>query len=77
VIFFSEYHLTYHFQVANLDTEESKAAFLSLYGLEENGLSKIIVAARRLLGLQSFYTVSEKGIKLYSMTALKLIMERN
>jgi GTP-binding protein YchF len=45
-------------EVANLDTEENKQEFLKLYGLEENGLKKIITASREMLGLQCFYTCS-------------------
>jgi len=45
-------------EVANLDSDDNKEEFLNLYGLEENGLKKIITASRSLLGLQCFYTCS-------------------
>lgn len=48
--------------MANLDSEENKEEFLKVYGLEENGLKKIISASRGLLGLQTFYTCSHVGM---------------
>eukprot|EP01133_Synstelium_polycarpum_P002622 gene2622-3014_t len=45
-------------EVSLLESEEMKKEFLSLYGLEKNGLSKVISGARTLMGLQSYYTAS-------------------
>ncbi|KAF2077164.1 hypothetical protein CYY_001549 [Polysphondylium violaceum] len=46
-------------ELANMESEEEKKEFLDLYGLTNNGLSKVINGARGLLGLQSYYTASE------------------
>jgi len=46
-------------ELANMESEEEKKEFLELYGLTNNGLSKVINGARGLLGLQSYYTASE------------------
>ncbi|KYQ91409.1 GTP-binding protein [Tieghemostelium lacteum] len=46
-------------ELANMESDEMKKEFLDAYGLTNNGLSKVINGARKLLGLQSFYTASE------------------
>ncbi len=46
-------------QIADLD-DEDKALFLSDLGMEEPGLNRVIRAAYRLLGLQTFFTAGEK-----------------
>ncbi|GAM22612.1 hypothetical protein SAMD00019534_057870 [Acytostelium subglobosum LB1] len=54
-------------EVALLESEEMKTEFLQLYGLTHNGLSKVINGARRLMGLQSYYTASEKECRAWTI----------
>ncbi|NVN96355.1 MAG: redox-regulated ATPase YchF [Bacteroidetes bacterium] len=46
--------------IAALDTEEDRLAFLQDYGLTEPGVNKLIRSAYRLLNLISFFTVGGK-----------------
>ena len=46
--------------IAALDTEEDRMAFLQDYGLTEPGVNKLIRSAYRLLNLISFFTVGGK-----------------
>ncbi|MFZ4414394.1 MAG: redox-regulated ATPase YchF [Bacteroidales bacterium] len=46
--------------IAALDTEEDRLAFLQDYGLSEPGVNKLIRSAYRLLNLISFFTVGGK-----------------
>jgi GTP-binding protein YchF len=48
-------------EIAELPAEEA-AEFLAEYGLEEPGLRKVIRASYDLLGVQSFFTVSEEEV---------------
>ncbi|EGG22081.1 GTP-binding protein [Cavenderia fasciculata] len=54
-------------EVANLESEEMKKEFLQLYGLTHNGLSKVINGARNLMGLQSYYTASERECRAWTI----------
>ncbi|KAL6056459.1 Ribosome-binding ATPase YchF [Balamuthia mandrillaris] len=44
-------------EVANLEDESARAEFLSMYGLTETGLPKVIRAARRMLKQNTYFTV--------------------
>lgn len=43
-------------QIAEMDDEEEKADFLEMEGVEEPGLNRLIRAAYKLLGLETFFT---------------------
>jgi ribosome-binding ATPase len=43
-------------EIADLETEEERLAFLEEIGLKESGLSALIHSAYRLLGLRTFFT---------------------
>lgn len=47
-------------EVAALESAEEKAAFLDSLGLKETGLSRVIGAGYRLLGLLTFFTAGPK-----------------
>lgn len=47
-------------EIANLASEQDKNEFLESLGLNESGLSKIIKASYKLLGLITFFTVGPK-----------------
>ena len=53
---------------AQLETEE-RQEFLTELGLEEAGLDKMIAAAYRLLGLQTYFTAGAKEIKAWTIKA--------
>ncbi len=46
-------------EISMLETEEERAEFLEMAGLEESGLVKLIHAAYNLLGLRTFFTAGE------------------
>ncbi|EFA74965.1 GTP-binding protein [Heterostelium album PN500] len=54
-------------EVSLLESDEMKQEFLQLYGLERNGLYKVINGARQLMGLQSYYTASEKECRAWTI----------
>ncbi len=47
--------------------EADRAAFLADLGLEEPGLNRVIRAAYRLLGLQTFFTVGPKEVRAWTV----------
>lgn len=53
-------------EVAQLENEEEKTEFLSSLGLEESGLSKIIKAGYKLLGLETYFTVGVKEVRAWT-----------
>ena len=53
-------------EIAELDDEE-KALFLEELGLKESGLDRLIKAAYRLLGLQTFFTAGEKEVRAWTI----------
>jgi hypothetical protein len=55
-------------EIAELDDEE-KALFLEELGLKESGLDRLIKAAYRLLGLQTFFTAGEKEVRAWTIRA--------
>ncbi|HEY8528384.1 MAG TPA: redox-regulated ATPase YchF, partial [Paenibacillaceae bacterium] len=55
-------------EIAELDDEE-KALFLQELGLKESGLDRLIKAAYKLLGLQTFFTAGEKEVRAWTIRA--------
>ena len=53
-------------EVAQLDDEAEKQAFLEDLGLSETGLSKIIRAGYDLLGLQTYFTAGPKEVRAWT-----------
>lgn len=56
-------------EIAQLDSEEDKRAFLETMGLSEPGLSRIIRAGYRLLGLQTYFTAGPKEARAWTVRA--------
>ncbi len=54
-------------ELADLDNEADRLAFLSELGLEESGLSSLIHAAYRLLGLRTFFTAGEDECRAWTI----------
>jgi ribosome-binding ATPase YchF (GTP1/OBG family) len=55
-------------EIAQLAAEE-RAEFLAELGLAEPGLSRVIRAAYRLLGLQTFFTAGPKEVRAWTVRA--------
>jgi GTP-binding protein YchF len=55
-------------EVAQLD-EADRAEFLAELGLKEPGLDRVIRAAYKLLGLQTFFTVGPKEVRAWTVRA--------
>ncbi len=53
-------------EIAQLD-EADKQEFMAELGLEEPGLNRVITAAYRLLGLQTFFTASDKEVRAWTV----------
>lgn len=53
-------------EVAQLENEEEKKEFLESLGLEESGLSKIIKAGYKLLGLETYFTAGPKEVRAWT-----------
>ncbi|TIC79555.1 redox-regulated ATPase YchF [Crenobacter intestini] len=53
-------------EIADLD-EEDKAEFLADMGLEEPGLNRLIRAAYKLLGLQTYFTAGVKEVRAWTI----------
>lgn len=56
-------------ELADLETEEDRIAFLGELGLEESGLSSLIHAAYRLLGLATFFTAGADECRAWTIHA--------
>jgi len=54
-------------EIAQLDTDEEKQEFLETMGLEEPGLSRIIKAGFKLLGLQTYFTCGPKEARAWTV----------
>jgi GTP-binding protein YchF len=54
-------------EVAQLDSEEEKQAFLADLGLKETGLARVIRAGYGLLGLLTFFTVGPKEARAWTV----------
>jgi GTP-binding protein YchF len=55
-------------EIAQLD-ESERGAFLAGLGFEEPGLNRVIRAAYRLLGLQTFFTAGPKEVRAWTVRA--------
>jgi GTP-binding protein YchF len=55
-------------EIAQLE-ESERAEFLAELGLEEPGLNRVIRAAYRLLGLQTFFTAGPKEVRAWTVRA--------
>jgi len=56
-------------ELADLSSEEEKKEFLAELGLEESGLSALIHAAYRLLGLRTFFTAGQDECRAWTIRA--------
>lgn len=54
-------------QIAELDNEGDRQAFLAEYGLRESGLNKLIRAAYHLLDLITYFTAGEKEVRAWTI----------
>jgi GTP-binding protein YchF len=54
-------------QIAELDNEEDRKAFLAEYGLTDSGLSKLIRASYHLLDLITYFTAGEKEVRAWTI----------
>lgn len=54
-------------QIAELESLEDRAVFLSEYGLTESGLSKLIHASYHLLDLITYFTAGEKEVRAWTI----------
>lgn len=54
-------------QIAELDNEADRQAYLSEYGLKESGLNKLIRAAYHLLDLITYFTAGEKEVRAWTI----------
>ncbi len=55
-------------QIADL-SEEDKKVFLADLGMEEPGLNRVVRAAYRLLGLQTYFTAGPKEVRAWTVRA--------
>ncbi|MCA9259078.1 MAG: DUF933 domain-containing protein, partial [Planctomycetales bacterium] len=53
-------------QIADLD-DDDKTLFLADLGMDEPGLNRVIRAAYRLLGLQTYFTAGEKEVRAWTV----------
>ena len=56
-------------EIASLETEEDRAAFLADMGLEESGLARLARATYHLLSLHSYFTVGPKEVRAWTIPA--------
>ncbi len=54
-------------QIAELESQEDRLAFLKEYGLTESGLNKLIKASYTLLSLITYFTAGEKEVKAWTI----------
>jgi ribosome-binding ATPase len=54
-------------QIAELDNDSDRVAFLEEYGLKESGLNKLIRAAYHLLDLVTYFTAGEKEVRAWTI----------
>jgi GTP-binding protein YchF len=55
-------------EICRMDKKE-QSAFLAEYGLEESGITRLVTAAYKLLGLCSFFTVGEDEVRAWTVQA--------
>ncbi|MDR1014727.1 MAG: redox-regulated ATPase YchF [Coriobacteriales bacterium] len=53
-------------EIAEMDAKEA-TEYLAMLGLEQSGLERLVTAAYRLLGLQSFFTAGEMEVKAWTV----------
>lgn len=53
-------------EIADLETEEERAEFLSEMGLNESGLASLIREGYGLLGLRTYFTAGEKEVRAWT-----------
>jgi GTP-binding protein YchF len=56
-------------ELSDLESEEERLAFLAEIGLSESGLSALIHAAYRLMGLRTFFTAGEDECRAWTIRA--------
>ncbi len=54
-------------QIADMEDPEERELFLSEYGLTESGLSKLIKASYKLLGLITYFTAGVKEVRAWTI----------
>ncbi|MDP4280917.1 MAG: redox-regulated ATPase YchF [Bacteroidota bacterium] len=54
-------------EIAELDSEEDRKAFLTDAGLPEPGVNRLVRAAFNLLGLQTFFTAGPKEVRAWTI----------
>lgn len=55
-------------EIAQLETLEEKAEFLSDMGLKESGLDLLVKAGYKILGLKTYFTAGEKEVRAWTFT---------
>jgi hypothetical protein len=55
-------------EIAQLESDEEKKEFLAEMGLKESGLSLLIKAGYKILGLQTYFTAGEKEVRAWTFT---------
>ena len=53
--------------IAQLETKEDREAFLADMGLKESGLNKLIRAAYKVLGLETYFTAGVKEVRAWTI----------
>jgi len=53
-------------EIAELESFEERALFLNEIGLNESGLNRVIMAAYKLLNLETFFTVGPKEVRAWT-----------
>jgi GTP-binding protein YchF len=53
-------------EIATLETQEEKDEFLKDIGIEESGLSQMIAAGYKILGLSTYFTAGEKEVRAWT-----------
>ena len=53
--------------IAQLETKEDRDAFLAEMGLKESGLNKLIRAAYKVLGLETYFTAGVKEVRAWTI----------
>jgi len=56
-------------EIAALESNEEKAAFLADIGIEESGLTKMIKAGFKMLGLRTYFTAGVKEVRAWTFPA--------
>ncbi|MFN8239836.1 MAG: redox-regulated ATPase YchF [Bacteroidales bacterium] len=54
-------------EIAELETDDDRLAFLNDVGLDEPGVDKLVRAAYKMLNLQTFFTVGPKEIRAWTI----------